>query len=167
MNNFRPKVNFPKTGIEVAADIIGIGALLLSLVFTLLNWGGIPQEIPAHFDFEGNVDRYGAKVELFILPIIAVALLILMQLVEKKPWLYNYPDRLNEENVVRFYTEGRKMMNFTKNLVNILFASISVQSVRIALGDIDSLSSGLLIGIIVAMVIVIFYGMIRMMKIKE
>lgn len=166
MNNFRPKVNFPKTWVEVVADIIGIGALLLSLVFLLLNWGTIPQEIPAHFDFKGNVDRYGSKVELLILPIIAIALLILMQLVEKKPWLYNYPDRLNEENLGRFYTEGRKMMNFTKNLVNIMFASITIQAVRIALGDIESLGLGLLIGIIVVMTIVIFYGMIRMMKIK-
>ena len=42
----------------------------LTLFVTLAVLRELPAEIPAHYDFAGNVTRYGSKYELLILPVI-------------------------------------------------------------------------------------------------
>ena len=42
----------------------------LCLFVTLLVLRELPAEIPAHYDFAGNVTRYGSKYELLILPVL-------------------------------------------------------------------------------------------------
>lgn len=42
----------------------------LCLFVTLLVLRELPAEIPAHYDFAGNVTRYGSKYELLILPVV-------------------------------------------------------------------------------------------------
>ena len=42
----------------------------LCLFVTLLVLRELPAEIPAHYDFAGNMTRYGSKYELLILPVI-------------------------------------------------------------------------------------------------
>lgn len=45
----------------------------LCLFVTLLVLRELPAEIPAHYDFAGNVTRYGSKYELLILPVILLS----------------------------------------------------------------------------------------------
>lgn len=44
------------------------------MIITAAVIDSVPDKIPMHYDFQGNVDRYGSKYELFIYP----ALMILM-----------------------------------------------------------------------------------------
>ena len=164
---YRPKLNLPKTTGEIIADIIGIGALLLALLYIALNWVSLPAEVPAHFNGAGDVDRWGSKFELLILPAIGIGLFAMMHIVEKKPHIHNYPDRLNENNVEAFYSTSRKMLNLMKNLINILFAYSIFEIILIAQEKADSHS--MLFGIIlilVAIFAVVIVGMIKMAKIK-
>ena len=46
----------------------------LCLFVTLLVLRELPAEIPAHYDFAGNVTRYGSKYELLILPVVLLLL---------------------------------------------------------------------------------------------
>ncbi len=59
----------------------------------------LPDQIPGHFNGLGEVDRWGSKYEIIILPIIGVFIFALMSLLEKAPHMHNYPKRLNENNV--------------------------------------------------------------------
>ena len=45
----------------------------LCLFVTLLILRELPAQIPAHYDFAGNITRYGSKYELLILPMILLA----------------------------------------------------------------------------------------------
>ena len=45
----------------------------LCLFVTLLVLRELPAEIPAHFDFVGNITRWGSKYELLILPVILLS----------------------------------------------------------------------------------------------
>lgn len=79
--------------------------------------GKLPEEIPVHFNGKGEIDRWGSKIELIILPFIGVFLWIIMSLLEKVPHMYNFPARLNEQNVEAFYLNSRKMLNEVKTSV--------------------------------------------------
>lgn len=136
---YRPVLKIPKTKGEFIFDIIGITSFCLSILFLILQWSDIPDQVPGHFNGAGEVDRWGSKYELFILLTIGVFLFILFSLLEKAPHMHNYPKRLNEQNVEQFYLQSRKILNVTKNCCLLLFAFLIVQIVRVANGDIDSL----------------------------
>jgi Protein of unknown function (DUF1648) len=48
-------------------------------------WNGLPDEVPAHYNALYEVDRWGSKMELFILPIVGAFIALLVQWFEKFP----------------------------------------------------------------------------------
>lgn len=133
-NNFwqRPKLDIPKTKGEKIWDLFGYSIYFGTIIFIILVWGSLPDKVPAHFNFAGEVDRWGSKWELIIFPFIGVFLLLFMQFIEKVPETYNYPKRFNESNAAQFYLQSRKMMNQLKNIMLIIFALITIESILIA-----------------------------------
>ena len=163
---YRPKLDLPKTTIEKIADIIGISAFLLSLLYIVLNWFNLPAEVPVHFNGTGDVDRWGSKFQLLLLPAIGIVMFIMMHIIGKKPHIHNYPDRLNETNVEAFYTTSRKFLNVMKNLINILFAYLTYEIILVAQEQAASFSMFGMIVIMIAIVVVIAVAMIKMARIK-
>lgn len=163
---YRPILKLPKTKSEKLWDYIGCGIFILSILYLIIMWGEIPEEIPGHFNGAGEVDRWGSKIELFILPFIGAFLWILLSLLEKAPHMHNYPARLNENNVKAFYLNSRKTLNVIKNLCLIIFAVITFQIVRIAIGEIETIGWWLLPIILIGTAIPIMKGIVATFKIK-
>lgn len=163
---YRPILKLPKTKFEKLWDYIGCGIFMLSILYIFIMWGKIPEEVPGHFNGAGEVDRWGTKIELFILPFIGVFLWILLSLLEKAPHMHNYPARLNENNVKAFYLNSRKTLNEIKNLCLIIFAVISFQMVRIAIGEIETIGWWLLPIVLIGTAIPIIKGIVATFKIK-
>ncbi|SOC36074.1 DUF1648 domain-containing protein [Ureibacillus acetophenoni] len=138
-NPYRPELKLSKTKLERIFDLVGIGVFLLSLIFALINWPQLPDKIPGHFNALGEVDRWGSKYEIIILPIIGLFIFTLMTFFEKAPHMHNYPKRLNESNVEQFYLNSRMILNMTKNSCLIIFGLLIVQVIRVAKGEIESL----------------------------
>lgn len=129
----RPKCKIAKTKNECAWDIIGYLFYIGSIVFLISVWSKLPGEVPAHYNAVGEVDRWGSKWELLILPSVGLFIIILLQFFEKHPEMHNYPQRFNESNAELFYLQSRKMINTLKNICLIFFALILIESVSIAL----------------------------------
>ncbi|MEK4628339.1 MAG: DUF1648 domain-containing protein [Solibacillus sp.] len=154
MNEYnRPKLHIAKTKSEWLADTIGYVALACLFSILLFNWSGLPEQVPAHYGANGEVDRWGSKYELFILPVIATFMQFFLMIFEKNPETHNYPARINESNARDFYLNSRQLLNYTKNIINILFAYIVWKTVEIASGADATLGwpfyviLGLLIGV--------------------
>ena len=163
---YRPILKLPKTKYEKIWDCIGGGLFVLSIFYIFVMWGKLPEEIPGHFNGAGEVDRWGSKMELFILPFIGIFLWIFLGLLEKAPHMHNYPARLNERNVEAFYLNSRKILNEVKNFCLILFAAISFQMVRISLGEAESLGWWFLPIVLIGTAIPIIKGIVAIIKIK-
>lgn len=161
---YRPILHLPRTKIEIIMDIIGTTLFWGAILLIVINWGKIPESIPAHFNIEGDVDRWGSKYEFIILPVIGLFLNVIMSLLEKAPHMHNYPNRINESNAEQFYLHSRKLLNVVKNICLILFAYLIVQIGRIALGDIEKLGIGF-IPILVILFGAIGIGMYKQSKI--
>lgn len=43
----------------------------------------LPDKIPAHYGFDGNVTRFGSKYELLIMPVITIGMSFIWLLLEK------------------------------------------------------------------------------------
>jgi len=167
VSNFqRPKIRIPKTKSEWVWDVIGYTAYIGSIVFLLTIWNRLPDQVPAHFNLAGEVDRWGSKWELIILPIIGGITLIIMQFLEKHPEMHNYPSRLNESNVPQFYLLSRKMLNQVKNMCSLIFTAIILESVTIALKWGKGFGVWFLPVLIIAAFIPLMIGLIQQRKIK-
>ncbi|MEN0664937.1 DUF1648 domain-containing protein [Caldifermentibacillus hisashii] len=167
MSNFqRPKIRIPKTKSEWVWDVIGYTAYIGSIVFLLTIWNRLPDQVPAHFNLAGEVDRWGSKWELIILPIIGGITLIIMQFLEKHPEVHNYPSRLNESNAPQFYLLSRKMLNQVKNMCSLIFTAIILESVTIALKWGKGFGVWFLPVLIIAAFIPLIIGLIQQRKIK-
>lgn len=162
----RPKIKIPKTKSEWIWDVIGFSFYIGSILLLMFIWGKLPDKVPAHFNALGEVDRWGSKSELFLLPGIGAFILFLMRIFERAPEIHNYPSRLNESNAEQFYLVSRKMINQIKNLCLIIFALITFESVSIAVGWGDGFGIWFLPLAIFLSVIPIVAGILKQRKIK-
>lgn len=151
---------------EKMADMIGIAAILFSILFIALNWTSLPAQVPMHFNGAGEIDRWGSKYEMLIMPLIGIGLFIMLQIVERKPHLHNYPERINESNVEQFYKTSKKLLNYMKNTCSLTFAYITYEIVTIAKQGKLLLGSATLIVLLVLLFVIMIIGIVKMMKIK-
>lgn len=133
MKEKRPKLTIPKTMSEKLWDIVGYAIYILSILLLIYVWRDLPGEIPAHFNGAGEVDRWGSKWELLILPGVGLLMAIFLHVFEKYPEWHNYPKKFNASNAKSFYLASRKLLNQLKNVSLIVFAMILYNSVAIAL----------------------------------
>lgn len=129
------KLELPITTLERVANLIGIFALTAMVAMIIFQWSSLPDSVPAHFGANGEVDRWGSKWELLILPVLGIVLHLFMQMVEVRPHVHNYPARLNDANREAFYYHSRKMLNLVKNICTLLFAYTAWRVLLIAKGE--------------------------------
>lgn len=56
-----------KGGYHAAVNLICLILLPGSAIYLTLNWGEIPDQVPAHYNASGIIDRWGSKSEFLIL----------------------------------------------------------------------------------------------------
>ncbi|PIC57594.1 hypothetical protein CSV80_08380 [Sporosarcina sp. P12(2017)] len=148
METKKPKLDIEKPVVAKAFDVLVIALFAAALVYLVLQWDQLPDRIPAHFGAGGEVDRYGSRMELLLLPIIGVVMWVGMWMLEKYPHAYNYLN-LRPDNVEIQYRYGVLFMNVTKNISTLLFVFLIWQTTNIALSRIDSLNMPIFITILV------------------
>jgi uncharacterized membrane protein len=166
MSKKRPKIKLAKTKVEWLWDVIGYSINIGSMIFLVCNWSKLPEKVPAHYNALGEVDRWGSKMELLILPVIAAFLAVFMQVVEKFPETHNYPERLNEENAEEFYLLSRKMINGSKNIFLLIFSLVLFESVSIALGWWNGFGAWFMPVMLLSVFIPIIAGIMKQKKIR-
>ena len=100
--------------------------LLSSAVFLALYWKSIPPEVPMHYNAAGEIDRWGSRAELLILPVIAWLLYGVMTVVEQFPGAWNTGVKVTAENRERVYALLGHMLSTLKLLVMVLFAWLTL-----------------------------------------
>ncbi|MGG3982141.1 DUF1648 domain-containing protein [Bacillus licheniformis] len=160
------KINIQKTKGERVWNVFGYFFYLGSIILLAAVWGSLPEKVPAHYNALGEVDRWGSKWELFILPGIGLIILLFMQFLEKHPEIHNHPKRLNETNAEHFYLLSRKLINRLKNACLIIFSLILIESVSIALDWGSGFGGWFLPIALLGTVMLVAIGLIQQRKIK-
>lgn len=100
--------------------------LVGTALFLALYWRHIPQEVPMHFNAAGEIDRWGSKAELLILPVISWLMYGLLTVVEQFPGAWNTGVKVTEENRERVYALLGHMLSTLKFLIMVMFAWITL-----------------------------------------
>ena len=166
MNVDLSKIKIPKTKAEVIFNIIGYSAYIMAILFLIFKFFQLPDEIPAHFSYSGEVTRWGSKMEIIILPLIGTFTILLTEFFERNPQFHNYPSRLTEENAEQFYLNSRKLLNQMKNIMSLMFAYLIVEIILVSEGVSEDLGALPMTIFLIALFIPIIFGLIRQSKIK-
>ena len=99
-------------------------------VHIILVWGDLPDRIPTHYDFAGEVDGWGSKASILLLPVIGTVMLPLLIAVEFFPQTWNTGVQVTPLNQVFVYRTTKSMLVTLELTLLLTFAIINVFTVR-------------------------------------
>jgi uncharacterized membrane protein len=141
----------PKTKTEKVLDVLSVLLLVITFLHLIYVWDTLPEKVPLHFNATGAVDGWGGKVSIWILPIVASLLFVMMFIVAKFPHIFNYPVTITEKNAPKLYLESRRMIVIINFEIVLFFSIASWESIQVAFGK-----EGLSIWYIPALLITLF-----------
>lgn len=111
-------------------EIINLLILFFMIGYLIINWNNIGDTVPSHYNSAGQIDAWGDKGTLILLPIIAVIANFSMGITLFVPQALSIPVKVTEQNYVKVYDLTRDLMNFMKTTINISFLYINIMSVN-------------------------------------
>jgi len=157
-NDNRPRIKIRMTNFDRVAEFLAAVFMVALIVLPLIHYSDLPERIPVHFDGSGNVDGYGSKSTLLILPASGFLVYILLTILAPFPHIFNYPVKITPENAEVQYRLASRMMRSLKTLIIIMFTFICYQTVGIATGKTIGLGKLFLpVFLIATFGVVIFY----------
>lgn len=130
----RPILKIKRSWIEIVLDIIGVLSFLSICAYCIYTWSSLPDQVPMHYNAKGEIDGWGGRASILIMPFIGVFLWIGLGVLERFPHIHNYSG-LTEGNAERLYKNSSMMVNVLKNEVVITFAYFTWKSIQDAYGN--------------------------------
>jgi uncharacterized membrane protein len=119
---YRPKLAIKPTRTDKLAESLAYAFLAATFIVALNAYFTLPETVPVHFNIKGEADGFGSKVSILPLPLISVIMFVGMTILNRYPWVFNYPVKITEENVLKQYTAAVRLMRWLKlSLVLVFF----------------------------------------------
>ena len=116
----------PTTPYQRIAGILAPLILLGSIVYILIIWKKLPEQIPTHYNFAGEIDGYGGRGTLLLMPIIGLVMDLSLALVCRFPQSWNTGVRVTVLNRTRVYRLVRDLMADLRLSMAVLFAGFGI-----------------------------------------
>lgn len=100
--------------LHVMLEILGIVVMIGMIVFVGIRYADLPELIPGHYNSLGEIDRWGSKSEIFIIPIVAILIYVGISTISFFPGAWNIPIKLTAQNQDQVFRCIRSMILFTK-----------------------------------------------------
>ncbi len=121
-------IKIERNALDVLEAIVSLSCLVGVSLYLILAWSTIPAQIPAHYNAAGEVNRWGSKSELIILPIISWVIYGMITLIERLPQVWNTGIRVTEENRAVVYRLLKNMIACVKMITLSIFSCLTVLS---------------------------------------
>lgn len=146
---------------QKALAAIAVVTIVGTFAYLIYLWPGLPDQIPGHYNAAGEVDRWGSKIEVLVVPIIMLVMYGLLTLISNYPDLWNMPTSMTPQNKDKMYKIAKDMLIVLRTLLVLDFAYISVRMI-------NSLPLGVLfLPVMLAVTfLAIGYFIVKMVRIK-
>jgi uncharacterized membrane protein len=129
----RPRIPIKLTTIDYFFEIIGAIGVVCLILLPVYFFNDLPSQIPKHFNALGQVDSYGNRGIIWLLPTIGLFLYVGMTILNKFPFAFNYPTKVTNDNAERLYKLGTRTVRLLKIVVVVSFAFLNFKTIEIAL----------------------------------
>lgn len=155
-------IKIERNALDILETVVSLSCLVGVAVYLILFWHTFPEQIPGHYNAAGEVDRWGDKSELIVLPIVSWVLYGLITLIERFPQAWNTGVRVTSENRTAVYRLLKSLIAVVKMSMLLMFASLTV---------ISSLSLSLPVWYMLAFLVVLFgaiaYFIVRLSRLRS
>lgn len=107
--------------LDTIAEIFCMILLIVTTLYTIYMYIQLPEKIPIHYNAAGVIDRYGNKLEIFILLIVTWVMYIGLSLVTRVPQFWNTGVSVTAENKDRVYRILKNMLKIIKMEIIVIF----------------------------------------------
>lgn len=107
--------------LDTIAEVFCMILLIVTTVYTIYMYIQLPEKIPIHYNAAGVIDRYGNKLEIFILLIVTWVMYIGLSLVTRVPQFWNTGVSVTAENKDRVYRILKNMLKIIKMEIIVIF----------------------------------------------
>lgn len=114
--------------IDILIEVLCLIMLIGTVLYLIVRWSSLPSELPMHYNAAGEIDRWGGKGELVIMPVIMCFTYFLITIVERFPQIWNTGVKVTPLNCVRVYRTLKYMLSTLKLLCVGIFAFLTVYS---------------------------------------
>ncbi len=160
--------SFKKGNYNRILEIVALIGLILSLT-PLLFFNKIDKNvsIPIHYNLYGEIDDWGSRSFLWIIPIIAIAFYIILSLGEKFHKKLNYPIKITKNNAEEVYRIAIQLIRTLKALFLVILAYINNISLAYAYGYNCYFNKFIMPFFIIILLGVVILYYIKIIKYKE
>ena len=117
------------------AEVLAVLILLAATIFVLINWKDMPELIPSHYDFKGQVDAYGGRGILIFTMVMGWVLVLSMIVISRFPSAWNTGVERTPANAAVVNRIIKDMLNVMEAGMAILFSYMMiVPAMGIAMG---------------------------------
>lgn len=109
---------------------MGLVLIISFVLYTILAWTIVPASIPGHYDATGTADRWGSRIEVIGVPIVAVLLYAGITWVSFHPEIWNVPSFEIQENNDHVYRTTRTLLSAIKVQLTANFFYLSYSQVN-------------------------------------
>ncbi|BDD01102.1 DUF1648 domain-containing protein [Persicobacter psychrovividus] len=154
---YRPRITINLDWTDYIVLTFILSAFIFLATYPVMYYDQLPQQIPIHYGLDGLPDRYGSKVDIFLLPIIAWITCFSLYFLNKFPHLFNYPVKITKRNARRQYRMSTKMLRHLNALLLLLFSVMVYWEVEIARGNRQGFNNYIFFGLMLALTVLIGY----------
>jgi uncharacterized membrane protein len=118
-----------------SVEIVGLGMLAILCWITWAAISGpnpVPVRIPTHFDLSGTPNGWGSPKMLFLLPVVASCVYLLISVLASMPAAFRYSIRVNPENLPGLQDKTRMMISWIKLEMTCLFTYVQWSIIQAA-----------------------------------
>ncbi len=131
----RPVVEVEASSLQRTMVVMAWLAVALGVALVARYWPALPAEVPQHFDARGNVDAWGPRGMVLLLPILSLVMIGGISWLMRYPHLYNYLWPITEDNARRQYELANEMLASVQAVAAWMFALLTWEVCRLAVGE--------------------------------
>ena len=120
----------PGRAADLVMRIVGAAALAAATVFVVVNWKQIPDVVPGHFNFRGQVDGYAAKRLLLFPLVMGWGIFGVIHLISSIPQAWNTGVALTGENSARILRTLKTMLLLLGMIIAVFMAYMTFVMAR-------------------------------------
>lgn len=115
---------------DILIEILSMFLLIGTTVYLAAVWTSVPEKIPMHYNFAGEIDRWGGKGELLFLLAMTWGLFVLVSVIERFPQIWNTGVKVTPENKGRVYRILKYMLKTMKLCIMLIFSFLIIHTIR-------------------------------------
>lgn len=114
---------------DIIMEVLGLIMLIGTPLYLFISWPSIPDKLPMHYNFAGEIDRWGGKGEILFIVVMSWILYLMISLVECFPSVWNTGVQVTPENRVRVYRILKYMVKTLKFAMTLVFTFLIFNTV--------------------------------------